>query len=63
MKIILTTYLLALISVFGIAQNWQAHSLVSQYWPNNDVKSYFASLRKGYNKFLQNIIFTASCRK
>ncbi len=44
MKTIFTTFFLTLISMFGIAQNWQAHSVVSQYWPNNDVKSYGGKL-------------------
>lgn len=44
MKTFLTTFLIAIVTVFGTAQTWQAYSLVSEYWPNNDVKSYGGKL-------------------
>lgn len=49
-KITLKKITLTVLCTFGIStgaafsQTWQAHSLVSQYWPNNDVKSYGGNL-------------------
>jgi photosystem II stability/assembly factor-like uncharacterized protein len=38
----------------AFSQTWQPHSLVSQYWPNNDVKSYGGNLYVASNDGLFN---------
>lgn len=38
----------------AFSQTWQAHSIVSQYWPNNDVKSYGGELYVASNDGLFN---------